>query len=222
MARYRYVIRRTYNRFADVHLLDDSQPVSFGPGYQVHDGLLDIIHESDCVTVSWNQFVSHDKALLFGHSAEAAADRGRLRVALHHNLFENLRQSMPCLRYGRVHVYDNLYRISGDTDYQSSWGVGFESRIYADNDYFDLSARFCPMEVLDGRKGMGPTAIGNWWTEKAGDEPTEFVAVWNATFDVAVNAEAGWSPALHGAAPVELARRRILSEHAPAWANKKE
>ena len=208
-----------HNRFADVRTRDESQPTWFMHRYQVHDGQLDITHESDYVTVSWNQFVSHDKTLLIGHSDEAAADLGKLRVTLHHNLFENVGQRMPRVRYGRVHVYDNLYRISGETNYYSSWGVGAESRIYAENNYFELSAGFGPMEVIDVKKGTALTAIGNCWTEKAGCEPTDFIAVWNSKFDPDLKTDAGWTPALYGEArgaePADFARQRILSESGP-------
>jgi pectate lyase len=213
-----------HNRFADVRSRDESQPTYFGHRYQVHDGLLDITDESDYVTVSWNQFVSHDKAMLIGNSDDAVADRGKLRVTLHHNLFENVGQRMPRVRYGRVHVYDNLYKISGDTNYRSSWGVGFESRIYAENNYFELSKSFGPMEVIDGKKGAGLTAVGNCWTEKAGCEPVDFIAEWNAKFDPDLKTDAGWTPTLYGAAPgaepADFARQRILGESGPGKSKK--
>lgn len=208
-----------HNRFADVRTRDESQPAWFGHRYQVHDGQLDVTHESDYVTVSWNQFVSHDKTLLIGHSDDAAADLGKLRVTLHHNLFENVGQRMPRVRYGRVHVYDNLYRISGDTNYYSSWGVGAESRLYAENNYFELSAGFGPMEVIDVKKGTALTAVGNCWTEKAVCEPTDFIALWNSRFDPDLKSDAGWTPVLYGEArgaePADVARQRILSESGP-------
>ena len=33
-----------------------------------------------------------------------------LRVTLHHNLFESIGQRTPRVRFGKVHVYNNLYR----------------------------------------------------------------------------------------------------------------
>ena len=216
-----------HNRFEDVRTRDESQPTYFGHHYQVHDGLLDITNESDYVTVSWNQFVSHDKTMLIGNSDDAGADRDKLRVTLHHNLFENLGQRTPRVRYGRVHIYDNLYKTSGDTNYHSSWGVGFESHIFAENNYFEMSAMFGSMEVIDLKKGTGLTTVGNCWTEKsAACEPTDFVAVWNAKFDPDLKADAGWTPTLYGLAPgaepPDFARQKILSDSGPGWANKKK
>ena len=80
-----------HNTFRDRETADDTLPHYFGVLYQVHDGLLDITNASDFVTVSWNRFENHDKVMLIGSSdsgTTAANDRGKLRVTLHHNLFE--------------------------------------------------------------------------------------------------------------------------------------
>jgi pectate lyase len=215
-----------HNRFADVRTRDESQPTWFGHLHQVHDGLLDITDESDNVTVSWNRFSSHDKGMLIGSSDEAAADAGKLRVTLHHNLFENVGQRTPRVRFGRVHVYDNLYKVNGKTNYRSSWGVGFESHLYAENNYFDMSAGFGPMEAIDGKKGAGLTSVDNCWTVQGVCSPIDLVAAWNAQFDPDLKADAGWKPTLYGdapgAEPADFARQRILSESGPSWPFKKK
>jgi len=208
-----------HNRFADVRTRDDTQPTYFGHHFQVHDGLLDITNESDYVTVSWNQFVSHDKTMLIGNSDEALADRDKLRVTLHHNLFEDIGQRTPRVRFGKVHVYNNLYQAGRDTNYYSSWGAGVESQIFAENNYFEMSAMFGPMEVIDGKKGTRITVVGNCWREKAGCEPTDFLALWNANFDPDLQGDAGWTPTLYGSArgaePAAEARERVLNESGP-------
>jgi pectate lyase len=103
-----------HNRFADERTRDELQPVYFGRRYQVHDGLVDITHQSDYVTVSWNQFAAHDKTLLIDHSDSVTADSERLRVTLHHNLFDGTGQRMPRVRFGKVHVYNNVYRADAE------------------------------------------------------------------------------------------------------------
>jgi pectate lyase len=209
-----------HNRFADVRTRDDSQPTFFAHRYQVHDGLLDITNESDYVTVSWNQFVSHDKTMLIGNSDQAIEDRGHLRVTLHHNLFDDTGQRAPRVRFGQVHVYDNFYRTTSKTNYYSSWGVGTESAIYAENNYFEMSSMFGPMEVIDGKKGSRITTIGNCWHEKTGAcEPKDFVTVWNSAFDPDLNPDAGWKPTLYGRAAgaesAEVAREQVASFSGP-------
>ncbi len=54
--------------------------------------------------------------MLIGSSEGAGADRGKLRVRIHQNLFDKIGQRAPRLRFGQVHVY--------------TWGVGIESAIY--------------------------------------------------------------------------------------------
>jgi len=213
-----------HNRFADARTRDDTQPVYFGLRYQVHDGLVDITHESDHVTVSWNQFAAHDKVMLIGNSDSATADREHLRVTLHHNLFESTGQRTPRVRYGKVHVYNNVYRADRDANFRSSWGAGIESQLFAENNYFHMSASFSPLEVIDGKKGTRMTVRGNCWREKETCEPTDFLALWNEKFDPDLKPDAGWTPGLYGATSgpetVEVAYRRVLDEAGPGRARR--
>ena len=213
-----------HNRFADERTRDATQPSYFNRPYQVHDGLVDITHESDFVTLSWNQFATHDKAMLIGNSDGAVADRDKLHVTLHHNLFDDIGQRAPRVRFGQVHVYNNLYRVSRTANYRTAWGVGFESRIYAENNYFEMSAMYGPMEAIDGKKGTQITAVGNCWREKEGCEVTDLVAEWNKSFDPDLKSDAGWTPKLYGPAssadPPESARQRVLDESGPGRTRK--
>jgi pectate lyase len=213
-----------HNRFSDERTRDATQPSYFGRPYQVHDGLVDITDESDFVTVSWNQFAAHDKAMLIGHSDGAVADRDRLRVTIHHNLFDNVGQRAPRVRFGQVHVYNNLYLVGRDTRYNGTWGVGFESQLYVENNFLEFSAMYGPMEAIDNKKGTRLTTVGNVWKEGALGAPTDFVAEWNAKFDPDLKADAGWKPKLYGPAsaaePAESARERVLSESGPGRTGK--
>ena len=212
-----------HNRFADLRTRDETQPVYFGQRHQLHDGHVDITNQSDFVTVSWNQFTSHDKTMLIGNSDSATEDREHLRVTLHHNLFEGTGQRTPRVRFGKVHVYNNVYRADRNTNYRSSWGVGIESQIYAENNYFEMSNSFGPTEVIDAKKGLAMTVVGNCWREKdAACAPTDFLALYNAQFDPDLKPDAGWRPTLYGstkgAEPAESARERVLSESGPGRA----
>lgn len=208
-----------HNRFADVRTRDATQPTYFGHVYQVHDGLLDIVSESDFVTVSWNQFAAHDKTMLIGNDDDAVADRDKLHVTLHHNLFENLGQRTPRVRFGQVHVYDNLYRVDRETNYHSTWGVGTESQIFAEDNFFDMSRQYGPVEVIDAKKGTRITTRGNCWREGDACAPTDFVALWNKAFNPDLKPDAGWTPRLYGPAssaePAERARQHVIDESGP-------
>jgi pectate lyase len=212
-----------HNRFADVRTRDETQPLVFNRKLQVHDGLVDISDESDFVTVSWNRFAAHDKTLLIGNSDGALGDRGKLRVTLHHNWFDGVGQRAPRVRFGQVHVYNNLYRADINTNYHSSWGVGFESRIYAENNFFDLSTSYGPMEVIDAKKGTRITTIGNCWRSGDACNATDFTAAWNARFDPDLDPDAGWVPQLYGptagAGPAADVRARVIEGAGPRKAN---
>jgi pectate lyase len=83
---------------------------------KAYDGLLDIVHGSDCITVSWNRFAGDDrgpqkKVSLIGHSSgptAAALDQGYLNVTLHHNWFTNIEDRAPRARFGNIHALNNL------------------------------------------------------------------------------------------------------------------
>lgn len=208
-----------HNRFADVRTRDETQPAILNHRLQVHDGLVDISNESDFVTVSWNRFSAHDKTMLIGNSDGALADRGKLHVTVHHNFFDGVGQRAPRVRFGQVHVYNNLYRADVNTNYHSSWGVGFESRIYAENNFFDMSTSYGPMEVIDRKAGTQIAAPGNCWRKGETCEPMDFVAAWNARFDPDLSPDAGWVPTLYGtnpgAEPAAGVKARVLEGSGP-------
>ncbi|WP_330350609.1 pectate lyase family protein [Streptomyces sp. NBC_00582] len=88
-----------------------------------YDGLLDVNHASDYVTVSWNTFKDHFKGSLVGHSDNnASEDTGHLRVTYHHNLFSNVYSRIPSLRFGTGHFYDN-YVVGAETAVHSRMGA---------------------------------------------------------------------------------------------------
>lgn len=110
----------------------------FGRPFMVYDGSVDITRGSDLVTVSYNHYDNYDKGMLVGGSDSHSEDVDKLRVTYHHNLFENVLQRSPRVRRGEVHVYNNTYLVTPDAPYafDYAWGVGLESKIYAENNYF--------------------------------------------------------------------------------------
>ncbi|QWB27418.1 MULTISPECIES: polysaccharide lyase family 1 protein [Streptomyces] len=88
-----------------------------------YDGLLDVNHGADNVTVSWNTFKNHFKGSLAGHSDNnASEDTGKLRVTYHHNHFANVYSRIPSLRFGTGHFYNN-YVEGADTACHSRMGA---------------------------------------------------------------------------------------------------
>ncbi|KAK6544847.1 hypothetical protein TWF694_001528 [Orbilia ellipsospora] len=79
-------------------------------GKDDYDGLLDITHASNLVTVSWNKFHDHWKGSLVGHSDNnAGEDTGFLKVTYHHNDWNNVNSRLPSLRFGTGHVYSSCF-----------------------------------------------------------------------------------------------------------------
>ncbi|MFN0222451.1 pectinesterase family protein [Paenibacillus sp. KR2-11] len=153
-----------HNVFSDDGGLDDPKHTYFGRKYQQHDGTVDITNASDLVTVSYNHFHDHDKTTLIGGSDEATGDAGKLRVTIHHNYYENAGQRVPRVRYGQVHVYNNYYAGSythPTNPYVYSLGVGYESQIYAQNNYFVNDPGTQPAAIIQVSKGTKFTDTGS-------------------------------------------------------------
>lgn len=93
-------------------------------GKDFYDGLLDITHAADFITVSWNQFHDHFKVSLVGHSdSNGAEDTGHLHVTYHHNWFFNVGSRTPSLRFGTGHVYNNYFENVTDDAIHSRMGA---------------------------------------------------------------------------------------------------
>ncbi len=92
-------------------------------GKDFYDGLVDVSHAGDFVTVSWNTIHDHFKVSLVGHSDNnASEDTGHLRVTYHHNSFTNFESRTPSLRFGTGHVFNNVF-TNGSTGVHSRMGA---------------------------------------------------------------------------------------------------
>lgn len=176
-----------HNTFTDAPNLDSTQPLYFGRPYQVHDGQLDITSAADLVTVSRNVFADHGKTMLIGSSNSSTTDPGKLRVSVHHNVFRNVQERAPRVRFGQVHVYNNLYE--GSQVY--SWGVGVQSKIYAQN---NLIRGIAPEKIVYNWGGTAITDTGNLLDGK----PASLVDAYNtANPALRLGTDAGWTPTLN-------------------------
>lgn len=146
----------------DGNTVDAEQPRYFGELFLRHDGLLDVVRQADLVTISWNRLQGHDKSMLWGNGDTVVADRGKIRVTLHHNELTDLVQRAPRVRFGQAHVYNNLYRVTDKDRYEYSWGVGVESSIIARNNWFELVPGVTPDRIIHDWGGTGIDESGNW------------------------------------------------------------
>jgi pectate lyase len=186
-----------HNTFEDRTTADETLPHHFGVLFQVHDGLLDITNASDLVTVSWNRFRNHDKNMLIGSSDTASADVGKLRVTLHHNLFDGIGQRAPRVRFGQVHLYNNLYDLRDTPGYGYSWGVGIQSQIYAEENVFIAERDFTVDQIIDRFNGTRLSASGTLVAGPRVRNPVDVIAAWNAVNDPDLGFDAGWVPTLN-------------------------
>jgi len=135
------------------------------------DGLIQVVHGSDFVTVSWTKFhftedtpdKEHRFACLIGHADEnAAEDEDHLRVTLHHNWWADyIRQRAPRVRFGDVHLFNN-YWSSADNDY-SIWAA-LGSRLLIEQNHFDGVTN--PHELHDSDAQI--LASGNIYEQTSG------------------------------------------------------
>ncbi|MEO3853311.1 pectate lyase [Acrocarpospora sp. B8E8] len=205
-----------HNTFTDGTNPDSSQPVYFGRPYQVHDGQLDITNGSNFVTVSWNVFRGHDKTMLIGSTNTPTQDLGKLKVTVHHNTFDTTLQRLPRVRFGQVHVYNNYYEIPDPADFVYALGVGVQSQIFAENNFFRLGRAVDPATLLFNWGGTALTTRGDVLRVGGKVTPINLVAVYNAKNDPDFLPDAGWTPTLHTAIEPAEDVRRSVSRHAGA------
>jgi pectate lyase len=186
-----------HNRFEDVETADATLPSRFGVLFQVHDGLLDITNGSDLVTVSWNVLRNHDKVALIGSSDNAPNDVGKLRVTLHHNLFEALGQRVPRVRFGQVHLYNNYYKICATPNYVYSLGVGIQSQLYAEENFFLIDGdAIAAARIISRFNGTNIHAGGSLVSVGGLPSYVDLVAEYNAVNDPDLVPTVGWAPTL--------------------------
>ncbi|MEU0274699.1 polysaccharide lyase family 1 protein [Streptomyces sp. NPDC006307] len=183
-----------HNTFTDGRYPDSSLPHYYGEVYQQHDGELDIVRGANHITASWNVFADHDKTLMIGNSDSAAAtDAGKLKVTLHHNLFSGVIERAPRVRFGQVDAYNNHHVVKKGQPYAYTFGIGQESRLYAEKNSFSLPAGVSAARILKKWKDAPVTALGNY----VNGRPVDLIAVHNAEIPAeTLRSGAGWTPAL--------------------------
>ncbi|MGW0333959.1 pectate lyase family protein [Streptomyces sp. NPDC003011] len=174
--------------FTDGRFPDREAPLGFhGEHVQRHDGLLDIEDGSDFVTVSDSRFTDHDKAILIGSGdGRGDRDRGHLKVTLARNLFTDIVQRGPRVRFGQVHVVNNVYRGRADGTLYAL-GAGLESAIFSERNVFHYRNGGPALAVADyGGEHFWDT--GSWFNGR----PARLNAVASG---LGLTSEAGWDPA---------------------------
>jgi pectate lyase len=183
---------------------DGAHPVAslatvYGRPFEVHDGLLDVTHGSDLVTMSWNWFQHHDKTDIIGSSDSRLQDRGQHRVTQHHNRWTDIGQRGPRVRFGDVHLYNNLYEQTDATTRASSaespffqyfWGAGKESSIVAESNAVELIDPASAPRII---AGWGGTELSASDTLVNGGQ-VDVLAAYNASAASPLSSAVRWDP----------------------------
>lgn len=179
--------------FDDGDRPDQQERIALGQRMQRHDGLLDITRQSDLVTVSWNIFRRHDKTMLIGGSDKHTGDAGHLRVTLHHNLWDEVKERTPRVRFGQVHVLNNLFVARSDVPYAYGYslGLGLQSALLSEANVWEASAGVAPGQLVRLLKGERFEDRGSWFN----GQPVDLLAALRqANPGRTVQAGAGWTP----------------------------
>ncbi|WP_101257772.1 pectate lyase family protein [Streptomyces barkulensis] len=204
-----------HNTFTDGRRPDSEQPRYFGQLFQQHDGLLDIVRGADLVTVSWNVFTEHDKTILLGNSDKAEADdRGKLRTTFHHNLFEDVNERAPRVRFGQVDAYNNHFKQNEGAKYGYTWGIGKEAALVAEHNAFTLHKGLTPADsIRQWTPGTSMTERNNWVNGRYVD----LLGAYNAANpDRLLGDDAGWTPTLRTRVHHPLAVPYLVDRYAGA------
>ncbi len=183
--------------FSDGDRPDHTAGTALGRPMQHHDGLLDITQQSNFVTVSYNHFKAHDKTSLIGASDNQTRDADKLKVTFHHNLWEHTKTRSPRVRYGQVHVYNNLYLAATGIPYAHhySMGVGVQSRIFSENNVWETDSSITASTLTKLWKGSAFFDRGSLLN----GQPVDLVSRLRAANPGAtLGNDVGWSPTLHG------------------------
>jgi len=156
-----------HNTITDTPLTDDQLPIENGKTRQCHDGAIDITRAADYVTVSYNVLHKHDKVMLIGSAdsgTTAQLDAGHLRVTLANNVFRDLTQRAPRVRFGRVHVFNNLYlgrKDSGTYAHSYSIGVGTSGQVISQANDFSIAGATAG-DCASVLTTLNPDAVSNF------------------------------------------------------------
>ncbi|KZM20792.1 Pectate lyase [Ascochyta rabiei] len=112
--------------------VDVSSDIEHGKDY--YDGLIDVSHASDWVTVSNSYIHDHYKASLVGHSdSNGAQDKGYLHVTYANNHWNNISSRTPSVRFGTAHIFNSYYSgvFTNGIDTREGAQVLVESTVFA-------------------------------------------------------------------------------------------
>ncbi len=100
------------------------------------------------------------------------------------------------VRFGQVHVYNNLYRIANPASYVYTWGVGIQSAIVAENNFFVADQSVTADEFIERFNGTAIDESGTLLNGLLNRDRVDVVAAYNAVNDPDLLTDVDWTPTL--------------------------
>jgi pectate lyase len=195
--------------------------------YDAPDGNMDITDGSDYITVSWTKFRysgtgDHNFSNLI---ASSDTDSGSYRITFHHNWWaNNVAERMPRVRFGQVHVFNNLYGTGTQAMNDHCIRAAHSATVLAEANHFDivrtpheiaeenggaavLQATICPNETSGGTdracniEHLSLNTGGNLASRGTVDFPTAYDTSVMSAMTVADCVKAHVTNAQNGAGP---------------------
>jgi pectate lyase len=175
-------LSRAQNVWIDhVSISDGDTPDSLATDTR-HDGALDVVRGSDYVTIANSYFTKHAKQTLVGNgdSGRAWSDEGRLHVTFHGNWWDSVGSRLPLVRYGQVHLFNNLVAGNVSTKdaslkFSSGTDARYKSSPLVQNNYYSFiglkPSEFCG-KVIKGSGYLGFRSSGHLFISDRADSGT--------------------------------------------------
>ncbi|MBT2561448.1 pectate lyase [Pedobacter sp. ISL-68] len=141
-----------------------------------------ITRESDYVTVSWSKFHDTNLSVLISGGIEGhEADKGKLHVTMHHNMWYNVTEREPSMNYGSVHMFNN-YHLNN-----SGYSIGTRAGgiVRTDNEYFSNCAKPLTTKVASDPEGYFSGITTNIYDKCGANNITTAVSSWVPEYEYA-------------------------------------
>ena len=138
-----------------------------------------ITREADYITVSWNRFHDTNLSVLIGGGVDAASDKGKLRVTLHHNYWYNVSEREPSISWGNVHMFNNYHENN------SGYSIGSRSGaiVRTDNEYFFNCKTPLATKVAETDDGYFSGISTNIYDKSGSNKITTSESKWIPTYE---------------------------------------
>jgi pectate lyase len=175
------------------------------------DGNLDISNGADFVTVSWTKFHYTGRTdpansqghmfsnLVGGSDSNGSEDSGHLNVTWHHNWWAtNVRERMPRVRFGKNHIFNNLWTASGNS---VCIALGVSANIRDENNVFvGVNDPVNTADYSDSASVI--TSSGNIYTNTSGQIGANIGTAFTPSYSYTLDAASGVQSAVQsGAGP---------------------